>query len=119
MLARCRYEYFAHWAGRGIVVCDRWLQFENFKLDMGERPLGYTLDRINNDGNYEPGNCRWATQKEQNLNKRSNARQKLTKTDIPIIRDDTRTHEAIARDYGVSRPTITQIKNRRYWAHIG
>jgi hypothetical protein len=60
------------WYGaRGITVCDRWLLFENFLEDMGERPGKLTLDRTYNDGNYEPGNCRWATMKEQSSNRRS------------------------------------------------
>jgi hypothetical protein len=62
------------YGGRGIGVCDRWMGlqgFENFLTDMGERPLGKTLDRFPNfNGNYEPGNCRWATQKEQVANQR-------------------------------------------------
>lgn len=61
---------YPQYGGRGIKVCDRWQRFENFLADMGVRPEGKTLDRIDTDGNYEPGNCKWSTASEQQQNKR-------------------------------------------------
>src|SRR5437868_4158760 len=74
MVNRCNNptsDSFAAYGGRGIQVCDRWAEsFSAFVEDMGERPPRTTLDRIYNGGNYERSNCRWATQREQNLNQR-------------------------------------------------
>jgi len=68
-------QYYYNYGGRGIIVCDRWLNsFENFYADMGPKPTNdHSIDRYpNGDGNYEPGNCRWATSREQNNNRRDN-----------------------------------------------
>ena len=62
---------YRYYGGRGITMCNRWINsFKKFIEDMGTCPKGYTLERINNDGNYEPNNCKWASQKEQQNNKR-------------------------------------------------
>lgn len=63
-------EKYSQYGGRGIKVCGRWQKFENFIADMGERPsTKHSIERINNDGDYEPSNCRWATAQEQSYNK--------------------------------------------------
>jgi len=77
MWARCtnkKHGSFANYGARGIKICDRWKAFVDFLLDMGERPgAQYSLDRIDNSGNYEPKNCKWSTRSEQMLNTRNRA----------------------------------------------
>lgn len=74
MRQRCcdpNFSDYPKYGARGITVCARWLEsFENFLADMGLRPAGRSIDRIDNDGNYEPGNCKWSTPKEQTANRR-------------------------------------------------
>lgn len=107
MLGRCfvpgtiRHE---HYVERGITVCERWFLFANFVQDMGLRPEGRTLDRINNDGGYEPGNCRWATPVEQG---RNTSRNKMVGD---VLQVDA------ARAAGVSDATIMRRLRRGYSA---
>lgn len=75
MIRRCydnRVKCYKHYGGRGIKVCDRWRDsLQAFCDDMGDRPEGHVLDRIDNDGDYEPSNCKWSTCIEQQRNKRN------------------------------------------------
>lgn len=88
MVQRCTNpndKKYRHYGGRGIAVCERWRSdFTAFAADMGPRPPGGTIDRIDNDGNYEPANCRWATKAEQNSNRRTTLMVQVDGQEIPL-----------------------------------
>ena len=88
--ANRKHKGFKYWGGRGIRVCGRWLQsFENFYADMGDPPPGLTLDRWpDNDGNYEPGNCRWATWSQQRANQRRPSAEAIAATVAMFLHND-------------------------------
>lgn len=88
MIQRCSSasgKNLAGYFGRGIRVCDRWKDFENFLADMGERPPGMQIDRIDNNGNYEPKNCRWSTPSANARNTRRNTVLTLNGVSLPVV----------------------------------
>lgn len=116
---------YPYYGGRGIKVCDRWLEsFHNFLADMGEKPPGLTLDRINNNGNYEASNCRWAARKEQNENRGGRARlgAKLTPKQVLEIRAYANVPGVLQREiasyFGISQARVSRIKLGNKWVDI-
>jgi hypothetical protein len=89
---------YKNYGGRGITVCERWQDFPSFLADMGERPEGMTIERINNDGNYEPDNCRWATRRQQGRNTRANQ--------LVTLDGETKCLTEWAEERGIKMPTL-------------
>lgn len=110
MIQRCtnpNATAYHRYGGRGIAVCERWRDYRNFLSDMGERPdKNHTLERINNDRSYEPGNTRWATRREQSVNRSSNR----------LVRYDNRSQTVIewVRELGLDEELV-RARLKRGW----
>ena len=118
MKARCQNPAstkFGVYGLRGIKVCERWQCFENFYADMGERPIGLSLDRIDTNGNYEPGNCRWASQREQQRNRTNNKLTLESARQIVHLAKSGVTQKSAAAIMGVSPPLVRDILSGRCW----
>lgn len=122
MLSRCKYpstHSYRDYGGRGIKVCERWLKFSNFYEDMGPRPSQrHSIDRKDVDGDYEPGNCCWATPDEQQQNQRRTKMSPEKVLEIRAVATSKNRRELAAR-YGVHPHTIDNISKGRGWKNIG
>ena len=106
MKGRCnnpKDQDFPHYGGRGIKVCDRWQSFDSFLADMGPMPDGYSIERVDTDGNYEPANCKWIAKKEQPRNTR--------RSRYVIVEGERMIYSDAARKLGVSSSLVSA------WAH--
>lgn len=111
---------FERYGGRGIKVSDRWMHsFQNFYDDMGPRPSpNHSIERINNEGNYEPGNCRWATNLEQSKNKRTTKLSDEKAAQIRKLRAEGVTYKALAKMFNVSEGSIGFVLKEQQWKPI-
>lgn len=136
MLARCEnpnHQAYKNYGGRGIAVCAEWRNVAVFiawvEANLGDRPDGCTLDRINNDGDYEPGNLRWATRRIQSANQRKQGRPRgSAKRQARLTEDIVRecrtrwtagdTQYVLAAEFGVSVPTMHKALVGKTWQHV-
>ena len=118
MIDRCtnkNSDKYYYYGGRGIQVCARWFySFKNFVDDMGDRPEGHTLDRIDNNGNYTPHNCKWSTHSEQNKNQRPrvcSSKFQHLKDDFILYRSMGFKYREIADEFKCSATTVWKTIN--------
>ncbi len=121
MIGRCfnkNEKAFKHYGGRGITVCDRWLAFENFYADMGNVTDGFSIERVDVNGNYEPSNCKWIPKNRQATNRRSSV---LTESDVREIRR-LRSEGLIMKDigsrFGASVQLVYQVLSGKAWGWV-
>jgi hypothetical protein len=121
MVRRCHSEShhaYSNYGGRGISVCNKWRKFEGFYEDMGNKPKGLTLERIDNSLGYNKDNCKWASMTEQSRNRRTT---KLDKQDASLIKmmiDIGVTQNVIANQFNVSRANIGHIAQGLTWRNV-
>ena len=119
MRKRCLNPEHANYGSRGIQFCEQWATFTTFLADMGPRPgVTHSLDRVDNNGDYTPENCRWATKAEQSQNRR-NVRLDADKVnEIRGRSEHGESHSSIARRFGVAFQTVSRIVRRERWKDV-
>jgi hypothetical protein len=121
MLERCenpRCKSYRLYGAKGVTVCERWHSYDNFCQDMGPRPPGHSIDRIDSNGNYEPSNCRWATIQQQNQNTSKNV---FTEEDVRQVKCLHRLGIAsrwIAKTFKVGHDAVSYVVRGRTWTNV-
>ena len=121
MISRCTNEKnknYADYGGRGIVVCERWKIFQNFLDDIGKRPEGFSIERIDVNGNYDPSNCKWISKNRQATNRRDSV---LTEDGVREIRELIKagiSKKDICLKFGASSSLINQVLSGKAWGWV-
>lgn len=118
MLTRCtnpNSSSYHFYGGRGVTIAPEWMAFENFFADMGERPEGLSLDRIDTYDHYRPGNCRWANTKTQGRNRRGSVLDMETAQEIRQRISAGATRDDLAIEFGVTKSAIQHVIHKRSW----